>query len=204
MYRMPRFVAAFLVALVVILGAALSISAAPREEENRPSQWASPAAVVGVPNLHRVAQGVYRSAQPTPKGFKNLEELGVKTVVNLRAFHGDQRALTGTSLRELRVKMYAWNPDEEEIIQVMRILADPDGGPYLVHCMDGADRTGVVIAVYRMVFQDWTREAAVDEMVNGGFGLHLIWGDIFRYLKQVDVEKIRRLAGLSNNGAYDL
>ncbi|MDR2522161.1 MAG: tyrosine-protein phosphatase [Synergistaceae bacterium] len=202
MYRMPRFAAVLLVALAVSV--ALSVSAAPREEEKRPSQWASPAAVAGVPNLYRVAQGVYRSAQPTPRGFKNLEELGVKTVVNLRAFHGDRRALTGTSLRELRVKMYAWDPDEEEIIQVMRILADPGGGPYLVHCMDGADRTGVVIAVYRMVFQDWTREAAVDEMVNGGFGLHLIWGDIFRYLKQVDVEKIRRLAGLLNNRTYDL
>jgi len=31
----------------------------------------------------------------------------------------------------------------------------------------------------------------LDEMVNGGYGYHRVWGNIVRYIEQVDVERIR-------------
>ncbi|GHV42496.1 hypothetical protein FACS1894187_24770 [Synergistales bacterium] len=125
-------------------------------------------------------------------------------MVNLRAFHGDGQRLRGTSLKEIRIRMNAWRPEEDDVVLAMITLLNPDGGPYLVHCMDGADRTGMIIAVYRMVAQGWSRGEAVDEMMNGGYGFHLVWADIFRYLEKLDVAKIRRLAGIPDDRKYDL
>ena len=176
-----------------VLGVYCVLPSEADPQGERPTQWAERVQLDGAPNLHRVTWNIYRSAQPTSRGFKNLEKLGIKTVVNLRAFHGDR--LTGTSLRGIRIKMNAWHPEEEDVVQAMRVLLDESGEPYLVHCQHGADRTGMIIAAYRVVVQDWRREDAVDEMVNGGYGYHLIWGDILRYLERLDVEKIRRLIG---------
>ena len=53
----------------------------------RPGKWAVPMTLAGVPNLHKVSDGLYRSAQPTAEGMTNLVALGIKTVVNLRDNH---------------------------------------------------------------------------------------------------------------------
>ncbi|MDR0477802.1 MAG: tyrosine-protein phosphatase [Desulfobulbaceae bacterium] len=169
---------------------------------SRPAEWAIPVALDGVPNLYRVTGNVYRSAQPAPEGFSNLDKLGVKTVVSLRAVHPDR--LEGTSLKRIEIKMNAGHPEEEDVVRAMRALMDDRGGPYLVHCMRGADRTGMIIAAYRMVVQGWSHEAAIDEMVNGGYGFNQGWIDILWYLEHLDVEKIRHLIavqGQDNAGA---
>ena len=72
-------------------------------------------------------------------------------------------------------------------------------GPVLVHCWHGADRTGMVVALYRMVEQGWTREAAIEEMLEGGYGYHSVWKDIITFLETVDVEALRR--ALRSNAA---
>ncbi len=51
----------------------------------RPVQWAEPVEMEGVSNLHRISPTLYRSEQPTALGMKNLEKLGIRTVINLRA-----------------------------------------------------------------------------------------------------------------------
>ena len=45
---------------------------------DRPAIWAQPVALAGVPNLHKVIDTFYRSAQPTAAGLKNLEKLGAR------------------------------------------------------------------------------------------------------------------------------
>ncbi|MDR1137158.1 MAG: tyrosine-protein phosphatase, partial [Synergistaceae bacterium] len=110
----------------------------------RNPDWAVPVELSGVPNLYRVTKNIYRGAMPTAEGLRELEKLGVKTVINLRAFHGDDNK--GTSLREIRVRMHAWDPDVDDIVRVLRILSDESGGPYFVHCQHGADRTGLITA----------------------------------------------------------
>jgi protein tyrosine/serine phosphatase len=59
-------------------------------------------------------------------------------------------------------------------------------GPVLLHCMHGADRTGVVSALYRMSLQGWSKDAARQEMLHGGFGYHTMWRNIPGYLEEVD------------------
>jgi protein tyrosine/serine phosphatase len=161
-------------------------------KESRPAQWAAPKIVAGAYNLHKVTDSLYRSAQPTAAGMKNLEKLGIKTVINLRAHHSDAKLIKGTSLRNEEIEINTWKITDDEIAAVLKILAHPENGPFLIHCQHGADRTGVSCAMYRIIFQGWTKDAAIDEMVNGGYGFHSIWTNIIAYVKKVDVEKVKK------------
>ncbi len=158
----------------------------------RPSTWAQPVKDATVKNLHRVTPQLYRSAQPDAAGMRELEKLGVRTVIDLRDLNSDVRAARGTGLRLVRVKMDAWHIEDEDIARALAVLRRKGQGPFLVHCHHGSDRTGVVCAMYRIVEQRWSREDAIRELTEGGFGFHAIWANIPRYLRNADVEKIRR------------
>jgi protein tyrosine/serine phosphatase len=158
---------------------------------SRPAEWAQPVAREGAPNLFKVTENLYRSAQPTAAGMKNLEALGIRSVINLRAFHSDRSEVVGTALLNEELSVKTWHLEDEDVVRVLRLLKDTARGPYLLHCQHGADRTGTMIAMYRMVVQGWPREKAVDELVNGGYGFHPVWRNILEYLEEVDVEAIR-------------
>lgn len=162
----------------------------------RPAEWASPLVVSGVPNLHRIDAHVYRSAQPTAAGMRELEKLGIRTVLCLRDFHDDVDEVRGTDLKIVRIELNAWHTDEQELVKALRVLVDSANWPVLVHCQHGADRTGLVSALYRITVQGWDRERAVDEMTRGGFGFHSLWKGIPRFVRKVDAERIRRQLGL--------
>lgn len=159
---------------------------------DRPARWAAPVAVDGSPNLHKVSDVLYRSAQPSATGMRNLEALGVKTVLSLRSFHSDKREARGTKLALVRVRFDTWDVDEDELVDALRILRDPAKQPVLLHCKHGADRTGMIIALHRIVFEGWTKAEAIDEMRNGGYGWHSVWTHIPKYVASVDVEALRR------------
>lgn len=141
----------------------------------RPPAWATPIALEGVPNLHRVSESLYRSAQPTALGMQNLEEMGIKTVINLRTFSDDQDEVTGTSLKRIDIPMLAWLPQDRSADEFLAEIANETNGPYLVHCLHGADRTGSLTALYRVHAQQWTPSQATHEMLSGGYGYHRIW-----------------------------
>lgn len=158
----------------------------------RPSAWAEPVAAAGAPNLHRVTPFLYRSAQPTREGFKNLEALGVRTVIDLRAYHSDRREAKGTGLRLVELDIRTWKVAEADVVEVLRRLRRREDGPFLVHCQHGADRTGVMMAMFRMVEQGWSKEEALREMRGGGYGFHPVWKNIVRLVERADVEGLRR------------
>jgi protein tyrosine/serine phosphatase len=178
---MPRRLLLAVAALLLFLPAA----------QARPPEWAQPVALAGVPNLHKVSDSLYRSAQPTAEGMRNLEKLGVRKVINLRAFHSDRDEIAGTGLLDEELSVKTWHIEDEDVVRVLRIVKNPAGGPYLIHCLHGADRTGTMVAMVRMVLQGWPREKAIDELVNGGYGFHPIWTNILSYLKAVDLARIR-------------
>jgi len=157
----------------------------------RPVQWAEPIAMEGVANLHRISPMLYRSEQPTALGMKNLEKLGIRTVINLRAFNDDDDEVKGTSLRTEHVKILTWRIDDRHVIEVMRMLRQTENAPFLIHCQHGADRTGVMSAMYRILEQGWTPEDALKELIDGGYGYHSMWKNIVRYVRSVDVAKLR-------------
>lgn len=162
----------------------------------RPTLWAQPIAVAGVPNLHKLTDNLYRSAQPTAEGMRNLESMGIRTVINLRSFHSDQDEMAGTSMTGEHIRMKAWHPEEEDVVKFLRIVNDPSRAPVLVHCQHGADRTGTMSALYRIVVQGWSKEQALEEMTEGGFGFHAIWQNLPPWIEGLDVQQIKSAASM--------
>jgi protein tyrosine/serine phosphatase len=150
---------------------------------SRPGHWAEPMIVEGVPNLHRISPTLYRSEQPTALGMKNLEKLGIRTVINLRHFNNDDEEVKGTSLRTERIKILTWRINDRHVIEVMRMLRKTENGPFLIHCQHGADRTGLMSAMYRILEQGWAPDDALKELVDGGYGYHSMWKNIVRYVR---------------------
>ncbi len=163
-------------------------------QSQRPASWAEPVVLAGVPNLYRITPHLYRSAQPTADGFHQLPILGVKTVVSLRQTVNDTPLAAGSALALDRVPMksrYVAEKGGAKVVLAMRDLFDGlHEGPTLIHCHHGADRTGLIAALYRILVQGWSREAALAELTQGGFGFHPIWANIPRYIEAVDLTEL--------------
>ena len=167
--------------------------------ENRPVQWAKPMQVEGVPNLHKVSDSLYRSAQPSAEGMANLKAMGIETIVNLRSFHSDRDEIGNLGLAYEHIFMKTWHPEEEDAIGFLQIVTNPKRIPVLVHCQHGADRTGIMCAIYRVAVQNWKKEEALREMTLGGFGFHEIWENLPSWFGNLDIEAIRRKAGIKSS-----
>jgi protein tyrosine phosphatase (PTP) superfamily phosphohydrolase (DUF442 family) len=183
--------------IVAALSATAPAAGADQPTAKRPAKWAQPIKVKGVPNLHKVSDTLYRSAQPSARGMKNLKALGITTVVNLRSLHSDRDELRGTGLAYEHIYMKAWHPEEKEAVRFLQIVTDRKRTPVLVHCQHGADRTGVMCALYRVTVEGWTKKAALEEMSKGGFGFHQIWINLPDWLTDLDIEQIKKKAGLA-------
>jgi len=159
-------------------------------------QWAREITLAGVPNFHKVSKDLYRGAQPSEEGMKQLEKFGIKTVVNLRSFHSDRDEIKETNLKYEHIYMKAWHPEEKEIVKFLKVVTDKNNTPVFVHCKHGSDRTGTVCAFYRIAVQDWPKEDAIEEMTKGDFGFHEIWSNLPDYIRKIDVERIKQQAGI--------
>ncbi len=148
--------------------------------------------LAGCPNLHKVSDTLYRGAQPTKEGFENLKKLGVKTVVNLRDHHSDEALLQRAGLHYVSIPMDTLDIKTQTVVDFLRVAVDPNAAPVFVHCQYGADRTGTMVAAYRMVVQDWEQDWAIREMTRGGFGYHPLWTELPAFLRKLDVEKIKK------------
>jgi tyrosine-protein phosphatase SIW14 len=161
-------------------------------ESDRPIRWATPIQMQGVGNFYKITDYLYRSEQPTEEGMENLKTMGIKTLINLRVVHSDLNIIRKTGLLREEVNVKAWHIEDEDVISVLRIIKKTENGPFLMHCWRGADRLGLMVAMFRIVDQGWTKDEAIDEMVNGGFGFHETWRNIIEYVKNVDLDKIRK------------
>lgn len=163
--------------------------------QTRPTAWAVPIMLAGAPDLHRVTPLIYRSAQPDAEGFRNLATLGIKTVINLRRTIDDTAMATGTGLRLIHIKIKTRHVTEDhgaKIVLALRAVRQAQAdGPVLVHCTHGADRTGMIIALWRMLYQGWSRDAAITELTQGNFGFHAVWINIPHYLRGVDLQALQ-------------
>lgn len=175
---------------VVMLVSPAVLVAAPASPE-RPAQWAAP--VDPSRNLYRITPKLYRSAQIEAKDVTLLQSLGIKTVISLRAFHSDDELLANSGLQHQRIPVLTWKITDDDIVIALRAIRSAEkDGPVLLHCQHGADRTGLVSAMYRVLYQNWTREQALEELRDGNYGYHEMWKNIPEYLVKVDIDAIRR------------
>jgi len=177
----------------VLLSAAYGAEPSPTD---RPAHWAVPMQMEGLPNLHKVSDTLYRSAQPSAEGVKNLKAMRIETIVNLRSFHSDRDEIGEAGSAYEHIYMKAWHPEEKDAVRFLQIVMNPKRSPVLVHCQHGADRTGTMCAVYRVAVQGWTKEEALREMAQGGFGFHGIWKNLIQWIDGLDIERIKKRAGI--------
>lgn len=163
----------------------------PAADARRPSEWAVAQMNPKLHNFFCVTPALYRCAQPDAAGMQAIAALGIVTVVNLRAFHHDRDELMGTNLLSEELSIKTWHIEDEDVIRVLRICCDPAKQPVLIHCQYGADRTGVMCCLYRVVVQDWDKKAAIREMTDGGYGFWPHWTNIIHYVEEVDVTRLK-------------
>lgn len=174
---------------LLLLFIPLAATAAPRE---RPDNWATPLISTSLENCYRVSDELYRCEQPDEKDIADLRTLGVRSILNLRRWNTDPKALEKSGFKLLVQRMEADDLTVDDLVAALRqFRAAPK--PVMVHCWHGSDRTGSVVAAYRIVFQNWTPAAALDELRHGGFGYHEKWfPNVIKLFETLDPAALRK------------
>jgi len=131
--------------------------------------------IAGVHNAGKITDFLYRGAQPKEAGLSELKLLGVTTIVDLRG--EDQEKVTwernraeSLGMRFVHIPVSGWSPPtDEQVVQFLSLFRGEPGQRIFVHCRFGDDRTGVLVATYRMAFEKWSAEQAMKEMYFFGF-----------------------------------
>jgi tyrosine-protein phosphatase SIW14 len=147
-------------------------------------------AVAGVPNFAVVSPVLSRGAQPTREGFRALRERGIRTIIALRWGHDDDAALAGLGLNSYRLRAKQWHPETEDVVRAMKVILTPEYQPVFVHCQAGKDRTGLVVAVYRILVDGWSVDDAIAE--RKAFGAADFWEENKTYLVRLRSAQARR------------
>jgi protein tyrosine/serine phosphatase len=151
---------------------------------------------IPIKNFHQVSDDVYRGAQPGAAGMEYLKSIQVKTDLDLEHFQwltgGAERreAAAGAidfvsePILTLPDQLSVAQPDlnEQEMNRIIDILGDPNGYPLYVHCHRGMDRTGLVIGLYRVLYENWAPAAAWNEMLQ--YGYHTSYVTLTRYFEE--------------------
>ena len=175
------------IALLLLLSPVLNAA----EQAPRPARWAQSVPAKHLKNFYKLDDKVYRSAQPDEKGFQEMEAMGVRTVLSFRNYHSDNEEAEGRGIKLLQIKMEAGEIETSQVIDALRIIKDSDG-PIVIHCWHGSDRTGLISAMYRIVFQGWSKDDAIDELMHGGYGYHSLYKNIPEYIRNVDIEEVKK------------
>jgi protein tyrosine/serine phosphatase len=134
--------------------------------------------VAGVPNAGKVSELLLRGAQPSAQGLAELKKLGVTTIVDLRGNSGPVAWERGQAeslvMRFVNIPVLGWSaPNDAKVAQFLKVVQQDPTQKIFVHCYYGEDRTGVMVATYRIAQQNWTPEQATAEMDSFGFHYHL-------------------------------
>ena len=149
-----------------------------------------------LPNLHLVNMTIFRGAQPQPEGLKKLVQMRIRTIINLRG-SSDMTYNEGKMAEELGLKYFNLplpalsSPNMEEINKILAVMRNSENTPVFVHCKNGDDRTGTIIACYRMAYEGWSDDQAIAEARKVGlsrfqFGMK---GFIRNYYQQLQARR---------------
>lgn len=128
---------------------------------------------VDLPRLLQVNEHLFRSAQPRDGAIKRLHELGFKTIINLRGTSARTRAQEveahALGLNYFNFPLPNWGrPNDARVARILEIISAPESGRVLIHCRSGVDRTGMIVALYRMQSEGWTTKDALAEAERNG------------------------------------
>jgi protein tyrosine/serine phosphatase len=114
----------------------------------------------------QVTPRLWRGPAPDEQELEGLASRGVKTVIDLRILPSklEERTAKRLGMQYLNLPMGYFAPSPDSVATFLKIVSDDAKTPVFVHCRQGADRTGTLIAIYRRLVQNWTYEAAYEEM----------------------------------------
>jgi protein tyrosine/serine phosphatase len=186
--------------LVVVVCASAGCRNTACLHDPRPVAWAAPAQEEKIDsrlNLYKVDAALYRGAQPSAEQFKALKAMGVKTVVNLRESGTDEPVCRELGLNYVAIPMTVLSAREEHILAFLKVMSDPTNYPVYVHCKHGADRTGLMCAMYRVTAQGWEKDEAIRELTEGGYNFMSLCQNLVSMVQGCDTGRLRQLAGLA-------
>lgn len=127
--------------------------------------------LIGVSNFAKVTPNLYRGGQPKPEGYAKLKKMGVDIVVDLRLSKkgGEKRNVTKAGMSYVSIPWHCLFPKDKDFAKFLLLLRENQNKKVFVHCRYGDDRTGMMIAAYRMAVQNWTPKEAREEMDKFGF-----------------------------------
>ena len=129
--------------------------------------------VTHIRNFDRVNDHIYRSGEPSTVGLQELGALGIKRVIDLREKSGatafEKETLEKLGIKYTNVPFAGFSaPTDQQVQSVLKLLTTNDPSPILVHCRRGKDRTGTVIACYRIQHDGWDNRRALAEAKEHG------------------------------------
>lgn len=128
-----------------------------------------------IPNFAVVSPGLMRGGTPEAAGLEALKNAGVKTIINLQGEgkgEEEEREIAGKmDLNYVHIPMNHFKQaNKDQVEKFLDAVSSPENQPAYVHCARGQDRTGTMVAMYRINKQGWTASKAYTEML--GFGFH--------------------------------
>ena len=143
-----------------------------------------------LPNFYKVNEKLYRGGQPKAGGVRKLAEFGIKTIINLRGADETTRAeeaeARAAGLTYFNIPMPGLSrPTHDQVARAMAVLNDELHWPVFIHCKRGSDRTGTIVALYRISNDEWTAGQAMTEAKRHGmswleFGMKDYVSDYYR------------------------
>src|SRR6266446_946334 len=121
--------------------------------------------LAGVSNVGKVSEMLLRGAQPSARGLAELKKLGVTTIVDLRGNSGpvawERAQAESLGMRFVNIPVLGWSaPDNAKVALFLKVVQQDPTQKIFIHCYYGEDRTGVMVATYRMAQQNWTSDQA--------------------------------------------
>ncbi len=176
---------------ILLLISLTHLSKAQVDENNSNTNRAKKISLVNFHNLYQVNDSIYRSEQPSRKGVNELKTIGVKTIINLRNQERDNQRNKNTDLIIINIPINTRKMSYKDVLKTLKVI-NMCQKPVLIHCLHGSDRTGAIIASYRMVFENWSKQRAIEEFMDEKYGYHNKWfPNIPHLLESLDIDKLK-------------
>lgn len=123
-------------------------------------------------NYDKVNASLYRGGQPNTLGIEWLRGAGIKSIINLRmasdVWPGEQAAAVANGIQYTNIPLHGFSAPTRAQVEAVLSTIERMPKPVYVHCQHGCDRTGTIIACYRIHRDGWTPKAALKEAVTYG------------------------------------
>jgi tyrosine-protein phosphatase SIW14 len=148
-------------------------------------------------HVRKIDDNVYSGRQPSRQEFAELKQMGIRTVLDLRGgmIHSphERKLVQAEGMNYVSIRLSGfWEPRDRQIARILSILQDPAQSPVFIHCRRGDDRTGLVVACYRIAHDHWSNQKAIEEAKTGH--LNILEVLMRRYINHFDAQKVQALA----------